>query len=156
VADGRITPIGTDLNEEASALGRRAICRGDRPKPYGWGWKFGRFDRDVWVTDLTTGERKLVLTKVRHYFGPNPAGTRLGWSDGKDFWTLDLASGKKTNLTARSLPRARRISSTTTTITRTMCRRSSTRPAGRRTAAAGQRHLRRLESGPRRQRRAAA
>ena len=37
---------------------------------------------------------------MRHYFGANPAGTKLTWSDGKDFWAVDIASGTRTNLTA--------------------------------------------------------
>jgi dipeptidyl aminopeptidase/acylaminoacyl peptidase len=100
LADNGVVRIGTDLGEQSVALeGGRWATEVDR-KPYAWGWKFGRFDRDVWVIDLSTGERRKVLTQVRHYFGANPAGTRLGWSDGKDFWVVDLASGARTNLTA--------------------------------------------------------
>jgi dipeptidyl aminopeptidase/acylaminoacyl peptidase len=99
VRDNKVVAIGTDLNEPAVALeGGRYATEIDR-KPYGWGWKFGRNDQDVYVVDLTTGERKKMLEKVRHYFGADPAGTKLTWSDGKDFWILDLASGKRTNLT---------------------------------------------------------
>ncbi len=100
VADGKVVQIGTDLNEQSVALeGGRFATELDR-KPYGWGWKFGRGDEDVWVVDITTGERKRILEKVRHYYGANPAGTKLAWSDGKDFWVVDLASGARTNLTA--------------------------------------------------------
>ncbi|MEP6494954.1 MAG: prolyl oligopeptidase family serine peptidase [bacterium] len=100
VADGKVVQIGTDLNEQSSALeGGRFATETDR-KPYGWGWKFGRDDEDVWVVDLGTGERKKMLEKVRHYFGANPAGTKLAWSDGKDFWVVDIASGARTNTTA--------------------------------------------------------
>jgi hypothetical protein len=53
----------------------------------------------VYVVDLSSGERKKTLDKVRHYFGGDPTGTKLAWSDGKDFWTVDLTSGKRTNLT---------------------------------------------------------
>ncbi|HEX7939474.1 MAG TPA: prolyl oligopeptidase family serine peptidase, partial [Gemmatimonadaceae bacterium] len=100
VADGRVVQIGTDLNEQSAILeGGRYATELDR-KPYGWGWKFGRFDYDLYVVDLNTGERKKVLEKVRHYFGPSPTGNTLAWSDGKDFWVVDLPTGKKTNLTA--------------------------------------------------------
>src|ERR1043166_9285538 len=99
-ADGKIIPIGTDLNERSEALeGGKFATEIDR-KPYPWGWKFGRDDEDVWVTDLNTGARTKVLEKVRHYYGGDPTGTKLTWSDGKDFWVVDLASGKKTNMTA--------------------------------------------------------
>jgi len=100
VADNKVIPIGTDVNEPATALeGGRYATELDR-KPYGWGWKFGRNDQDVYVVDLGTGERKRILEKVRHYFGADPSGTKLAWSDGKDFWVVDIPSGKRTNLTA--------------------------------------------------------
>lgn len=100
VADGKVVRIGTDLNEQSTALeGARYATELDR-KAYPWGWKFGRDDEDVWVVDLKTGERKRVLEKVRHYFGADPSGTKLTWSDGKDFWLVDIASGTRTNLTA--------------------------------------------------------
>ena len=101
IADNKVVPIGTDLNEPATVLeGGRYATEIDR-KPYAWGWKFGRNDEDVYVVDLGTGERKKMLEKVRHYFGADPAGTKLAWSDGKDFWIVDIPSGKQTNLTAK-------------------------------------------------------
>jgi dipeptidyl aminopeptidase/acylaminoacyl peptidase len=100
VAEGKVVPIGTDLDEQSVALeGGRYATEIDR-KPYAWGWKFGRADEDVYVVDVTTGERRRILEKVRHYFGTNPAGTKLAWSDGKDFWIVDIPTGARTNLTA--------------------------------------------------------
>jgi dipeptidyl aminopeptidase/acylaminoacyl peptidase len=98
--DNKVILIGTDVFENAAALeGGRYATETDR-KPYAWGTKFGRFDTDVWVTDLATGQRSKVLEKVRHYYGANPKGDKLAWSDGKDFWVVDLPTGKRTNLTA--------------------------------------------------------
>ena len=98
--DGKVTQIGSDLFETAIALdGGRYATESDR-KPYAWGQKFGRFDQDVYVVDLTTGQRTKVLEKVRHYYGANPKGDKLAWGDGKDYWIVDLPSGKRTNLTA--------------------------------------------------------
>jgi dipeptidyl aminopeptidase/acylaminoacyl peptidase len=100
VHDGKVVPIGTDVFDNAAALeGGRYATEVDRG-PYAWGTKFGRFEQDVWVTDLATGQRTKVLEKVRHYFGANPSGDKLAWSDGKDFWVVDLPTGKRTNLTA--------------------------------------------------------
>jgi dipeptidyl aminopeptidase/acylaminoacyl peptidase len=97
--ENRVIPVGTDLLENATALeGGRYATEIDR-KPYAWGQKFGRFDQDVYVTDLSTGERKRVLEKVRHYYGGDPTGTKLTWSDGTDFWAVDLPTGRRTNLT---------------------------------------------------------
>src|SRR6185437_11876595 len=70
VAENKVVQIGTDVSEQSVALeGGRYATEIDR-KPYGWGWKFGRFDEDVYVVDLNTGERKKILEKVRHYYGP--------------------------------------------------------------------------------------
>jgi dipeptidyl aminopeptidase/acylaminoacyl peptidase len=100
VRDNKVVVVSTDIFENASALeGGRYATETDR-KPYAWGTKFGRFDQDVWVTDLSTGQRTKVLEKVRHYFGANPKGDKLAWSDGKDYWVVDLPTGKKTNVTA--------------------------------------------------------
>lgn len=99
IRENKVVQIGTDLHEPAAILGGNRFATEIDRKPYGWGWKFGRNDQDVWVVDLTTGERKKVLEKVRHYYGADPTGSKLAWSDGKDFWIVDLASGQKTNLT---------------------------------------------------------
>jgi len=85
IAENKIVPIGTDLFETAVALEGGRYATETDIKPYAWGQKFGRDDQDVWVVDLTSGERKKVLEKVRHYYGANPSGTKLTWSDGKDF-----------------------------------------------------------------------
>jgi dipeptidyl aminopeptidase/acylaminoacyl peptidase len=100
VADNKVVPIATDVEESSVVLaGGRYATETDR-KPYPWGSKFGRDDEDIYVVDLATGARKKVLEKVRHYFGANPSSTKLAYSDGKDFWTVDVADGKRTNLTA--------------------------------------------------------
>lgn len=97
--DDRIVQIGSDLNEQSAALeGGRWATEIDR-KPYPWEWKFGRNVQDVWVVNLETGARSRVLQRVRHYYGGDPTGTKLAWSDGRDYWVVDLASGKRTNLT---------------------------------------------------------
>jgi dipeptidyl aminopeptidase/acylaminoacyl peptidase len=97
---GKVVPIATDMFETSAAFDAGRYATENDRKPYAWGQKFGRFDQDVWVTDLTTGQRTKVLEKVRHYFGASPKGDKLAWSDGKDFWIVDLPTGKRTNLTA--------------------------------------------------------
>jgi dipeptidyl aminopeptidase/acylaminoacyl peptidase len=95
-----VTPIGTDLQESVTILeGDRHAIETDR-KPYGWGQMFGRRDQDAWVIDLSTGSRTKALEKVRFQFGGDPTGRRVAWFDGKDYWALEVATGKRTNLTA--------------------------------------------------------
>jgi dipeptidyl aminopeptidase/acylaminoacyl peptidase len=62
---------------------------------------FGRPAQDVYAVDTRTGERRRALEKVRHFYGGSATGRRLLWFDGKDYWTHDVATGARTNLTAR-------------------------------------------------------
>ena len=99
--DGRVVQIGTDLLETSRVLrGDRYATEVDR-KPYAFGTKFGRPFSDVYVIDVRTGERRKALEKVRFFYGGSATGRRIAWYDGKDYWTQDVATGARTNLTAK-------------------------------------------------------
>jgi dipeptidyl aminopeptidase/acylaminoacyl peptidase len=100
----RLVQVSSDLAEEASVLDdwRTGIERVRAPYP--WGTKFGRPYYDLWSVDLASGRRTRMLEKVR-YSWPSPGGRYLLSFDGKDYWTLDLRSGARANLTAE-LPAA--------------------------------------------------
>jgi hypothetical protein len=55
--------------------------------------------------------------KVRHYFSADPSGTKLAWSDGKDFWIVGHPGGKANEPHRQPRRRAKRTLSITTTIT---------------------------------------
>jgi dipeptidyl aminopeptidase/acylaminoacyl peptidase len=59
----------------------------------------GRRYRDVYVIDLKTGTRKLALKKCRWYFMPSPDGTHFLFYDDGHYYTYEMASGKKFNIT---------------------------------------------------------
>jgi dipeptidyl aminopeptidase/acylaminoacyl peptidase len=100
VGAATVLPIGTDLQENVTVLdGDRHAIETDR-KAYAWGQKFGRRDQDTWVVDLATGARTKALEKVRFQFGGDPTGRRIAWFDGRDYWALEVATGRRTNLTA--------------------------------------------------------
>ncbi len=105
ISDNRIVPLATDVNEDAQVLEGGRFATETDTRPYPWEQKFGRDVEDVWVTDVATGARTKVLTRVRYVIGGDPTGTRLAWSDGRDYWIVDLSTGARTNLTA-SLTRA--------------------------------------------------
>ena len=101
MGENRVIQIGTDPQESATVLeGDRYATETDRT-PYSWGWMFGRRDRDIHVVDLQTGERRMMLEKVRHFFGGSQTGAKLSWFDGKDYWMVDIESEERTNLTAK-------------------------------------------------------
>jgi hypothetical protein len=93
--------IGTDLLETARVLrGDRYATETDR-KPYAFGAKFGRPYSDVYVVDVKSGERRKALEKVRFFYGGSATGRKVAWYDGKDYWAQDVATGARTNLTAK-------------------------------------------------------
>jgi dipeptidyl aminopeptidase/acylaminoacyl peptidase len=101
LGDGHVVQIGIDLFEPARVLrGDRYATEADR-KPYAFGTKFGRPYSDVYVVDVKTGERRKALEKVRFFYGGSATGRKVAWYDGKDYWTQDVASGARTNLTAK-------------------------------------------------------
>jgi len=59
----------------------------------------GRRYRDVYVIDLKTGARKLALKKCRWYYMPSPDGTHFLFYDDGNFYTYEMATGKKFNIT---------------------------------------------------------
>ncbi|MCA0374348.1 MAG: prolyl oligopeptidase family serine peptidase [Gemmatimonadetes bacterium] len=97
---GKLTPVGSDLYENATPLENARWALETDTKPYPWEMKFGRNVQDVYAVDLETGARRKLLTRKAHVFGGNPAGTHVAWSDGRDYWVTDIATGAQTNLTA--------------------------------------------------------
>ena len=59
----------------------------------------GRRYRDVYVIDLKTGARKLALKKCRWYFMPSPDGTHFLFYDDGHYYTYEMSTGKKFNIT---------------------------------------------------------
>jgi dipeptidyl aminopeptidase/acylaminoacyl peptidase len=55
---------------------------------------------DAYLVDATTGQRILIGKKQRGPATWSPAGRYLLTFDGKDWWTVSVPDGKKTNLTA--------------------------------------------------------
>ncbi len=59
----------------------------------------GRRYQDVYVIDMATGARKLVLKKWRWSFGSSTNGTHFLFYDDGHFYTYEMATGKKFNIT---------------------------------------------------------
>ena len=59
----------------------------------------GRRYSDVYVFDLQTGEKTLVLEKIRWFFGPSPEGSHLLFYKDGHFYTYEMATGKTFNIT---------------------------------------------------------
>lgn len=101
IGDVKVSPIGTSISEISTLLDGDKFATETDTKGYAFGQMFGRRDSDIWITDLTSGARRKLVEKVRMYFGADPTGRRAAWFDGKDYWAIDVASGTRTNLTAK-------------------------------------------------------
>ena len=100
----RLVQVSSDLGEEASVLDDWRTGTERVRASYAWGTKFGRPYYDLWTIDLANGRRSRVLEKVR-YSWESPGGRYLLSFDGKDYWSHDLRSGARANLTG-TLPAA--------------------------------------------------
>lgn len=101
LADGRVVQLGTDLLETTRVLaGDRHATETDR-KAYPFGTMFGRPAQDLWLVDVSTGERRKALENVRHFYGASATGRVLTWYDDGHYWSYEITSGKRTNLTAQ-------------------------------------------------------
>jgi dipeptidyl aminopeptidase/acylaminoacyl peptidase len=99
-ADGKVIPVASDAAENTTVLEGDAFAVETNRKGYAFGQKFGRRDEDVDAIDLSSGARKRLTTKARFFFTGDPTGARVAQFDGKDYWAIEVASGKRTNLTA--------------------------------------------------------
>lgn len=102
LSDGKVTRIGSDLMETTTVLeGARFAMESDR-KGYAWGQMFGRPYQDLWSISTVDGQRTKALEKVRYTYGGSPSGNKLVWYDGKDYWSYDVGTGNRINLSARA------------------------------------------------------
>ena len=94
----RVLPVGTDPFGDASVLAGGKHGIEEIRAPYAWGEMFGRPYHDVWVVDLEDGSRRKVLERVR-YSWSSLGGRYLLTFDGRDFTSLRVEDGQRTNLT---------------------------------------------------------
>lgn len=100
ISDGRVVQLARDLYETTRLLpGGKHATEVDR-SAYEFGTMFGRPYQDIWLVDVRSGERTKVLEKVRYFYGASPSGKRLAWYDGTNYWSYDIATGARTNLSA--------------------------------------------------------
>lgn len=97
----RVVPLGTNLQESARLLEIPRYATETDHSRNAFGAMFGRPGQDVWLIDLTSGERTRMLEDVGTYIGASTSGRYLLWFDKGDYWTVDVTTGARTNLTER-------------------------------------------------------
>ena len=97
--DDRVVVIGSDLMANARLLHGWQVALEETSQPYPWGAMFGRPYRDVWSVDADTGDRRQLLTRVRHAW-PSDGGNWMLWWDGTNYHTLDIGTGEEHDVTS--------------------------------------------------------
>ncbi|PQJ34712.1 acylaminoacyl-peptidase [Salinibacter sp. 10B] len=94
------TRLGTERTEDVEVLhgGDRAV--GLDETPYRQERMFGPVYHDLYVIDVTTGERKRVAQKVQYWEGPSPNGRYLLWLKDDQYHTYDVQQGETATVTA--------------------------------------------------------
>jgi dipeptidyl aminopeptidase/acylaminoacyl peptidase len=97
--EDRVVQVGSDLQASVRLLEGWTRAVETVAAPYPWGEMFGRRYYDVWVVDVDTGRREMMIERAR-YAWPSDAGGWLLTFDGSDYTSLDLATGAQHALTA--------------------------------------------------------
>ena len=97
--DDRLVVIGSDLDANARLLHGWDTALEETDEPYPWGAMFGRRYRDVHAIDVASGERRLLLERVRHAW-PSAGGEWMVTWDGSAYHSLHLETGERHDLTS--------------------------------------------------------
>ena len=98
--DDRLVQLGSELQETATLLEGTGFATETDESRNAFGVMFGRPGTDVWLIDVASGERTRVLENVPFYRGASETGRYLLWFEDDDWWTFDVRSRARTNLTA--------------------------------------------------------
>ncbi len=97
--EDRVSVVGSDFERNSQLLRGWETALEETDEPYPWGAKFGRRYRDVWAVDTRTGERRRILTRVRHEWASTGGGWIVRW-DGSAYHSLNLRTGEEYDLTS--------------------------------------------------------
>jgi dipeptidyl aminopeptidase/acylaminoacyl peptidase len=97
--DGTFVQAGTDLMESASATADGRFATETNVEPYRFDAMFGREFNDVSLIDLRSGERDVIIEKVRYFMGDSETGRYLLYFEGDDFFTYDTRTRQSANIT---------------------------------------------------------
>ncbi|MBI3264139.1 MAG: S9 family peptidase [Acidobacteria bacterium] len=100
VDSGRFVQLGKDAFEQVTPARRQALVTAVSWAPYSMDRSFGRGAADLYLVDVTSGERKRIKEHVDdRYAQVSPAGRYYLYFDADHYWTIDLATGTTVNIT---------------------------------------------------------
>ncbi|MCW5549008.1 MAG: S9 family peptidase [Opitutaceae bacterium] len=109
LAGGRFTQLADETLPEISLSDDGTRALGYDNRPYRRLADFDGLYADIYLVDAATGERRLIIEKMRHGIGNRRGGPGFGWSpdgrwaayyDAGHWHLLDTATGESRNLTA--------------------------------------------------------
>ena len=95
----KVVRLADDQLETVQLSDNRKVGIATDASPYVKEEMSGRSYRDVYKVDVTTGKRDKILTKTGLPASLSPDGTYLLYQQGTNWWTLNLASGARANVT---------------------------------------------------------
>ena len=101
-ADNKFVRLSDDALRQVTLLPHDRFAYGVDSRDYDQRASYdGRRYADIYTVDLRTGARSVALKKSLQFFGlPSPDGRQLlYWGDDANYWSLDLATGQKRNVT---------------------------------------------------------
>jgi len=96
----RVVKLEDELTESVTLVEGRDHAVGTDETPWDRERMFGPAYEDVYLVDVTTGEKRKVLERKEFFFGASVGGDYLFWFEDDHYWTYDVASGEVTNITA--------------------------------------------------------
>jgi dipeptidyl aminopeptidase/acylaminoacyl peptidase len=97
---GRFVQLGSDLMETATVLEDDQHATETDRKPYSFDNMFDRTRNDVYLIDVSTGERERVIEGTWYYRGGSATGRYLTYFAGDHYWVYDITTGRRANITA--------------------------------------------------------
>lgn len=96
---GRFVQLGNELTETVTLVEGERLAIGIDQTPHERTRMFGPRYRDVYRIDVATGEREKLHERVEFSYGTSGGGRYYLYFQSDNFWTIDLESGKRTNIT---------------------------------------------------------
>lgn len=100
VASGKFVPVGQAITEQITPFKHTKLALTADWKSYALERSIGRPTADLYLTDLTTGERTKIKEKLAddHYAQTSPNGKYLLYLENDQYWTVNVATKAAANI----------------------------------------------------------
>ena len=101
IDDNRLVRIVESTGHEATPIRQQSRALVVDTDAFAMDRSIGRVVANVWTVDVKSGTRSETLARIEdRYVQTSPGGRYLLYFKGDHYWTVDLQSGKQTNLTS--------------------------------------------------------